>query len=496
MVITITIFSTFKSPVLCLFIIFIPWVLTQTNFNNGKNAYNNITSLLSRSNKKYFIKKKIPVTHSAVARKAYYSQKKSSDENIQSVVKSGKNSSKSAFRDNVSSPPPHDTFSFSPAHPFCENCFEHGVFNPRFRGGLQLFESTGDDIPASNSELYRGSKSSLQKPQWCKDVVIVQGDTRPPSASATANNLLSTDYDYTSFVDIMGNGAQTVIDATFLINSAYAYLHDYGYVFFVFDIPAINYRGIEWGNVAILRHVAKLCPSAMVLYLDSDAYIRNLASKIAVSKIKSYRHKNVVQLGKLVEPTYTGTARPTPFLIAAPIECQWMTWLNAQPQLNRCFNMQQHNTLFRTMDWRGDAHAGWSFLECPIAAIIFVITLWAYRIRRGSEYGRDDDPEHRPGATVLGEVVELAGATAGRSYQTLPHTLARGAANIGAYVFLRLTCHTTWYSADMIFCSHHAVTGAAARAGAATARRRLDAGPVHVQRAARSLHSPPLRQSQ
>ena len=432
--VSVTILTVLKSPRFIWLTLFMVAIflgnVSQSNANDRRDKYNisNLTRHLSalqyNQNKKFFYAQNNipPPSNQNSVPKATVAEKK------------------------VSTPPPHDHFAYSPARPFCENCFEHGVFSPRFRGGLQLFESTGDGDKSSSSSLlppsvpYKGSTEPSRKPKWCKDVVIVQGDTRMPSLTAIGNDLLPKDYDYSTFADsIMGNGAQSVIDATFLINSAYAYLHDYGYVFLTINYFAIGYRGLEWGNVAILRHVAKVCPAATVLYLDSDAYIRDLASEIAVEKIKAYRHSNDAGLDKLVLPKYPGAVGPsTPFLLAAPIECQWMTWLNAQPQLNRCFNMQQHNSLFRTQGWSGDAHAGGGspcLLILYMYACMYVFTISGGASScRGSQHRCDDGSAHREGPALLGEVVAVAGAAEGPQDQAVPHKVASGAANIGEHV--------------------------------------------------------------
>jgi hypothetical protein len=155
----------------------------------------------------------------------------------------------------------------------------------------------------------------------------------------------------------MDNEFQSVIDSVFLINSAYAFLHNYGYVFMVLTGSSTGGRSIEWGNVVILRHVTQVCPRATILYLDSDAYIRNFASRLSIQQAKNFRHSHS---SGLVGPNGSISEAPREFTIAAPIECNWMGWINKQKQWRRCFNMQAHNTLFRTQNWPGNAHAGTS----------------------------------------------------------------------------------------------------------------------------------------
>ena len=119
---------------------------------------------------------------------------------------------------------------------------------------------------------------------------------------------------------------------SFLINSAYAYLHGYGYLFIELD-QAIPRRFFSWGKIAALRYASNQCPNAIIIFLDSDAYIRSLTSKVQ-NNLGSYD-------------------------IAMPMECQWMGWLVSHPQYRNCYTMEQHNQIFQTSDkWSPDAHAG------------------------------------------------------------------------------------------------------------------------------------------
>jgi len=254
---------------------------------------------------------------------------------------------------------PYDHFQNSPPFPYCEYCYENGIFTARNRGGLQLFDAMDTDQEISYPNIkYSKSPISTDPMRWCKNVVIVQGDSRSPSAYTRASNLKFSSYDYLQVEDqIMGKGMQTIIDATFLINSAYAHLHGYGYLFMIITAYTPMGRSIQWGNVAIMRYVTQTCPGALILYLDSDVYIRSFASKLSVDSIRAFRHSHT-QSSKLVGPLGSVEEDPTDFIIAAPVECNWMSWINSRPELRRCFNMQDHNTLFRTQKWPGNAHAG------------------------------------------------------------------------------------------------------------------------------------------
>ena len=78
-----------------------------------------------------------------------------------------------------------------PTYPYCDLCGENGLWTVRDRDGLKVFSNVND----SPFSLYTGSSSSSAAaaaallPSWCRDVVIVQADSRNPSNEAMNENL-------------------------------------------------------------------------------------------------------------------------------------------------------------------------------------------------------------------------------------------------------------------------------------------------------------------
>ena len=224
-------------------------------------------------------------------------------------------------------------FQHSPPFPYCELCHENGMFTVRDRNGLKLFsDSIEDQVPAPKQ---RGKSSH----SWCKDVIIFQADNRRPTSEAISSNfkfpLDANDYDILS--QFMSKGGRSIVDAVFMINSAYAFIHGYGFLYLQLIKPFKD-RDPVWIKLIGLKYIAQHCPNAAVLYLDNDAYIRSLTSVIQIDASLVNKHGN--------------------FEIAMPIECQWMGWLNSQPQLRKCFTMDEHNHLFQTQNWSAHSHAG------------------------------------------------------------------------------------------------------------------------------------------
>ena len=217
-----------------------------------------------------------------------------------------------------------------PTFPYCDLCGENGLWTVRDRGGLKVFANVND----SPFSLHTNSSALSFLPSWCHDVVIVQVDSRNPTNEAMNENLKFPEYDYTYTTKTYFNkqGGKKVLDVSFLINSAYAFLHGYGYLFIELD-QAIPRRYFSWGKIDALRYASNQCPNAIIICLDSDAYIRSLTSKV-LNNLGGYD-------------------------IAMPMECQWMGWLVSNPQYRNCYNMDQHNEIFQTSDqWSPDAHAG------------------------------------------------------------------------------------------------------------------------------------------
>ena len=216
--------------------------------------------------------------------------------------------------------------------PHCEFCFENGFFTLRDRNGKKLF-ITGN----SDEAIFPTFSYSTSSPTWCKRIVIVQCNSRQPSQSALKNNLKFSRYDYQFIAEnIMGHGNETIFDAVFMINSAYAYLHGHGYLF-VELMDSTFGRDPSWKKVVALMYAAEQCPRSTILYLDPDSYIRTLGAKVDLG---FESHSN--------------------FDIAMPIDCSWMSWLNSQPSHRRCLSMQQHNRIFQTNNWStelGDSKA-------------------------------------------------------------------------------------------------------------------------------------------
>jgi len=277
----------------------------------------------------------------------------------------------------------HNPFEKSPPFPYCEYCFENGMFTLRDRDGWKVFDTNKDDntSPFSTTALSHQNKPN-KFPKWCKDTVIVQGDTRRPSQWVLSSDLKFPIYDYLYVAEaVMNNGLQTIIDAVFMINSAYAYLHGYGYLFLKINGTTSNSAG--WAKVGILQYVATVCPHATVLFLDSDAYIRSINSEINYNtSFHSKQHKD--------RPKQYSSLSMDTFEIAMPIECQWMSWVNTQSLLKgRCLSMNTHNRVFQTGEWNPEAHAGvlntgMIFLANAGRALPLLIKWWNFPRRHKS----------------------------------------------------------------------------------------------------------------
>ena len=111
----------------------------------------------------------------------------------------------------------------------------------------------------------------------CRPAMLVQSDHRAPSAAALAVRLWEQ-----GGLERLRNaslaGALSLLDKTYIANSAFAWLHGHGYVFAVVRNDVADGgsgRHPAWAKVHLLKHMALVCPAAKtIVYLDSDAYIR------------------------------------------------------------------------------------------------------------------------------------------------------------------------------------------------------------------------------
>lgn len=159
----------------------------------------------------------------------------------------------------------------------------------------------------------RGSHSSQASETGdllCRPAIVVQTDTRRPSAAAL-------DFVRGGFLGDAAAAAsqQEWSEASVVINAAYAALHGYTYVFGL--ITGKARRSAQWQKVPILAALARQCPTSRLLFLDSDAYVR----------------------------AFTERVRGHSAGLAGAFDSSWL-----KENGDRCLSMAEHNAALQAMD--------------------------------------------------------------------------------------------------------------------------------------------------
>ena len=148
----------------------------------------------------------------------------------------------------------------------------------------------------------------------CRPVLVVQSDTRSPSAEAVAFALGG----------FLGPAAmQTWVDATFVLNAAWAALHGYAYTYG--RVTGKARRASSWQKLNVLLNLSASCPQSRIVYLDSDAYVRGFTERVG--------HESVA--------------------LAAAFDAGWLKELG-----HVCLDMAQHNARFQAMNASGSIEGG------------------------------------------------------------------------------------------------------------------------------------------
>ena len=171
---------------------------------------------------------------------------------------------------------------------------------------------------------------------------MVQSDTRAPSAEAVA-------YAQAGF-----QGPALLaswVDATFVLNAAWAALHGYAYTFG--RITGKARRASSWQKLNVLLNLSSSCPRSRILYLDTDAYVRAFTERVG--------HESVA--------------------LAAAFDAGWLKELG-----HACLDMAEHNARFQLMNVSGaieggvpdrcSIQAGVLFFLNPAKTHTFLRTLW------------------------------------------------------------------------------------------------------------------------
>lgn len=210
----------------------------------------------------------------------------------------------------------------------------NGVFANRDRGGPIFFKR--------NHHTYYDSGLNMDNSS-CAPLIILQSHHRLPSEEAKTR--VSSGAIQPEKLEAFFN--LSCADRTFMINSAYARVHGYGYYYFTPKEPFP--RNGFWSIVPAMKYVLKECPSSYLLALDSDVYVRNVADPFDLAMF----------------PTINRT-------IAITLECDWFTGGKEQ----ECMDMNQHQRIFEDDDWEvgyvGAVNTGVIFVTNPHAAPKFL----------------------------------------------------------------------------------------------------------------------------
>jgi hypothetical protein len=145
----------------------------------------------------------------------------------------------------------------------------------------------------------------------CRRVLVVQSDTRAPSVEAVA-------FARGGFQGPPAAFLSTWVDATFVINAAWAALHGYAYTFG--RITGQARRAASWQKLTVLLNQSAACPESRIVYLDTDAYVR----------------------------AYTERVGHEAAALAAAFDAGWLKELG-----HNCLDMSQHNARFQEMNLSG-----------------------------------------------------------------------------------------------------------------------------------------------
>jgi len=143
------------------------------------------------------------------------------------------------------------------------------------------------------------------------------------------------------------------VDATFVLNAAWATLHGYSYTFGRITGIQGARRAASWQKLNVLLHVARECPQARIVFLDTDAYVRAFTERVG--------HETVA--------------------LAAAFDAGWLKELR-----HECLDMTQHNAIFQGMNSSGNIEhgvpdrcsiqAGVLFFLNPAKTQAFLRTVW------------------------------------------------------------------------------------------------------------------------
>ena len=182
----------------------------------------------------------------------------------------------------------------------------NAVYTVRDRRGVHVLHSPHLEKDADERNAER-----------CRPVLVVQSDTRVPSAEAVA-------FAQGGFAGPPSAAFLTSwIDGTFLVNAAWAVLQNYAYVFG--HIKGKARRASSWQKLNVLLQLSAACPQSRIVYLDTDAYVRAFTERVG--------HETVA--------------------MAAAFDAGWLKEVG-----HACLDMAQHNSRFREMNFSGSIEGG------------------------------------------------------------------------------------------------------------------------------------------
>jgi hypothetical protein len=191
-------------------------------------------------------------------------------------------------------------------------------------------------------------------PAYCRPVVLVTSDTRKlrPASLEFGLHFNESLFAHVSQVNrLLESVRNSWVDTTFLINSGYAQLHGYGYVY-IRVVPAKGtVRAPTWHKLPAIRMIANACPTSKIVFLDSDAYIR-----------------------ALTEPIVEDTSH-IPEALAGAIDGAWL-----RATYYACLSMSRHESILRSGVWRkgmGVVNGGVLFFLHPEKIVPLIDAWWA-----------------------------------------------------------------------------------------------------------------------